>query len=247
MHTQEHNLKSFTTNEGGAIAITFALTWLAGVGVAGLAIDYGQAIRAQQRLQAAVDQSALAGASLPATANTNRIAQATKFFNSNLAGSALAGTTPTIDASNAGVTVTASYDYPTVLLKLFRVDTLTLNAKTTARSQIHNGGVACLIALNPETEDGLHLQGINKLSSDNCWAWVNSTNARAINAVGASIGKAQGFCSAGGVLGAEHFQPSPYTGCAYLSPWLRSSSELTRTIYNASSRRPASASSAAGA
>ena len=38
-----------------------------------------------------------------------------------------------------------------------------------------------------------------------------------------------------------------WDGAAYLSPWLRSSSELTRTIYNASSRRPASASSAAGA
>ncbi len=213
MHTQQHILNSFPANERGTIAITFALTWLAGMGVAGLAIDYGQAIRAHQRLQAAVDQSALAAASLPATANANRIAQATKFFNFNLAGSALSGVTPTINASNAGVTVTASYDYPTVLLKLFRVDTLTLNATTMARSQVHNGGVACLIALNPETEDGLHLQGINKLSSDNCWAWVNSTNARAINAVGASIGKAQGFCSAGGVLGAEHFQPSPYTGC----------------------------------
>src|SRR5262249_21154779 len=69
------------------------------------------------------------------------------------------------------------------------------------------------LALNPTTSDGLHLQGINKFSEQNCWAWVNSTSSTAINAVGAATGSAQGFCSAGGVLGAEHFTPAPFTGC----------------------------------
>ena len=213
MHDKQPLLKRFTSNDRGAMTTLFSFTFLAAAGMAGLAVDYGRAVRAQHKLQSVVDQSAIAAASLPATANTNRIAQATKFFASNVAGSELSGIAPVIEASNAGVTVTASYEYPTTLMKLLHVETIAIRATTTARSQIQNGGVACLIALNPSTDDGLHLQGINKLSSENCWAWVNSTSPQAINAVGASTGKAQGFCSAGGVLGGEHFFPAPYTGC----------------------------------
>ena len=200
-------------DECGTVAVIFGLTSLISVAFVGLSLDYGRALHAKNRLQTAVDHSAIAGASLPATANANRISMAQRYFGQNLKGSPLEGVTPTIAASNAGVTVTASYPYPTVLMRLMRVETLNLRARTIARSQVHNGGVACLIALNPTTDNGLHLQGINKFSSENCWAWVNSTNAQSINAVGASTGRAQGFCTAGGVLGVEHFLPAPYTGC----------------------------------
>ena len=74
-------------------------------------------------------------------------------------------------------------------------------------------GVACLIALNEHTPDGLHLQGINKVSSRNCWTWVNSDHATSINAVGASMGTGQGFCTHGRATGAEHFVPQPYEEC----------------------------------
>ncbi len=73
--------------------------------------------------------------------------------------------------------------------------------------------MACILALNPTTNDGLHLQGINKATSHNCWTWVNSTSASAINAVGAAVATAQGFCAVGGTVGGEHFFPSPYNGC----------------------------------
>jgi hypothetical protein len=170
-------------------------------------------MNAKATLKTAVDQAAIAGASLPATANANRDAQAQKYFASNLTGSELASVVPTIVATNASVTVTASYSQPTTLMKIFHVDTINFTVSTSARSQIQNGGVACLIALSPTSDDGLHLQGINKVASDNCWAWVNSNSDQAINAVGASTGKAQGFCTVGKVLGGEHFLPYPYTQC----------------------------------
>jgi Flp pilus assembly protein TadG len=205
--------KRFIGAREGSVAIMFALAVMPLLFATGIAIDYARAISARLTLQQAVDSAAMAGARLPATANQNRIAAATHMFKANLASSALSGVEPNITASNAEVSVEASYAQPTSFTKLMGIDSITVHSATTARSQVENGGVACLLALNPTTPDGLHLQGINKQSAENCWAWVNSTNPTAINAVGASTGTAQGFCTAGGVVGAEHFTPMPYTGC----------------------------------
>jgi Flp pilus assembly protein TadG len=206
-------INKLLSDRRGSIGFLFALTTIPVTLITGMAVDYAEALRARERLQHAVDASASAGARLPATANQNRLAQAQSIFNANVSNSALSGVVPQIQASNAEVSVQASYTSPTRFMGIIGVASLEVSARTTARSQIQNGGMICLLALNPTTENGLHLQGINKLSSDNCWAWVNSTSASAINAVGASTGSAQGFCSAGGVAGAEHFTPAPYTGC----------------------------------
>ena len=206
-------LDRFHSDVSGSIAIVFSLTAMVIFGFVGMAIDYGRALAVKERLQTAVDTAALAGASLPATANQNRINLAAAMFSSNLADSALARVTPSILASNSGVTVSASYPSINLIMQIFGFETMKISANSTARPQIQNGGVACLLALNPTSDNGLHLQGINKMSSENCWAWINSSSATSINAAGAAIGTAQGFCSVGGVLGAEHFTPAPYTGC----------------------------------
>jgi hypothetical protein len=111
------------------------------------------------------------------------------------------------------VTVSAAYVYPTVLMPLLRVQSLTVYAHATASAQVHNGGVACLLALSRTAPSALHLQGVNKISSDKCWSWVNSSHPQSIDADGASLGTGQGFCTAGGVRGAEHFTPAPFDGC----------------------------------
>jgi hypothetical protein len=194
--------------------MVFALVAIPVILSVGVAVDYARALSARTKLQGAVDAAAMAGARLPATSHENRLQAATQTFAVNLAHSGLpTSIEPTIEASNAAVKVAASYAQPTAFTGLMGLDSIEVLAQTSARSQVENGGVACLLALNPTTSDGLHLQGINKLSEENCWAWVNSTSPTAINATGASIGKAQGFCTAGGVLGAEHFLPAPYTGC----------------------------------
>ncbi len=204
---------SFPRCQRGVVAVPFALSAMVAVGVVGMAIDYSFALSAKSQLQFVVDQSAIAGARLPATANQNRIVAAQSNFQTNISTSKIKTSTQTVNATNAGVTVTGNYTYDTLLLKAWRVNQITLRARSGARSQVQNGGVACLIALNPTSDNGLHLQGINKLTSPDCWAWVNSTHNYSINAVGASLGSAQGFCTAGGVLGGDHFQPAPFTGC----------------------------------
>lgn len=200
--------------QNGSVAIIFGLVAIPVVLSVGVAVDYARALSAREKLQAAVDAAAIAGARLPATSNQNRMDAASQTFAVNLAHSGLpTSIQPTIQANNAEVKITASYPQPTAFTGLIGVDSIEVSVATAARSQVQNGGVVCLLALNPTADDGLHLEGSNMLSEENCWAWVNSTSPSAISATGASTGKAQGFCTAGGVAGAEHFSPAPYIGC----------------------------------
>lgn len=205
--------RKFGANQCGNVGIIFGLMLVPLLAVTGAAVDYGRAVSAKSKLQGIVDAAANAGARLPATANQNREKAVLAVFNANVDGTELERVQPQVQASNADTSVKATYTMQTSLLGLIGIDEIDVTAKTTSRSQIENGGVVCLLALNPDTPDGLHMQGINKTSQRNCWTWVNSKNATAINAVGAAAGTAQGFCTAGGVVGSERFTPKPYQGC----------------------------------
>mgnify|MGYP003342298869 CR=1 FL=1 len=50
--------------------------------------------------------------------------------------------------------------------------------------------------MNPSTSDGFHIQGTDKVADRNCWAWVNSTAAGSMNAVGTATATGAGFCTA---------------------------------------------------
>jgi Flp pilus assembly protein TadG len=220
--------KKFGASEGGNVAMIFGMMLIPVLAVTGGAVDYGRAVAAKSKLQGIVDAAANAGARLPATANQNREKAVLSVFDANVAGTELADVKPQVNATNADTSVQATYTLETSLLGLIGIEEIDVTAKTTSRSQIENGGVVCLLALNPDTPDGLHLQGINKTSQRNCWAWVNSTSATSINAVGASAGTAQGFCTAGGVVGAEHFTPAPYKGCdAFEDPFAEKFASLS--------------------
>ncbi|MBU1211873.1 MAG: pilus assembly protein [Alphaproteobacteria bacterium] len=206
-------LFAFNHENKGNVGMLFGLLILPMFATVGMAIDYGQAITAHQKLQTLVDKAAIAGARLPATSSANRIEAATDFFADNLAHSGLSGVSSEIKGNNAEVSVSATYNHPTAIMKLFGHTEFNLTALARARAQVDNGGVACLLALSESATDGLHLQGINKASSENCWAWVNSSSPTSINASGAALGTAQGFCTHGGIVGADHFSPRPYGEC----------------------------------
>ncbi|MBU2582008.1 MAG: pilus assembly protein [Alphaproteobacteria bacterium] len=213
-------LKNFRRKEDGQIAIAFALALVPMLSVVGAAIDIGQAFTYKKQLQELTDAASVAGARLPATSNDNRMNAIVTNFNQNASAKNLVDLLPEFKANNAEVSVKATATSPTSILKLIGVEGIPVEAQTRARSQVQNGGVICLLALDADAEEGLHLQGINKMSQQDCWAWVNATSDTAINAVGASTGKAQGFCVAGGVIGADHFAPPPFRGCdPYADPF----------------------------
>jgi Flp pilus assembly protein TadG len=206
-------LSKFGQDRRGATAMLFAFIAVPSVAFVGSAVDYGRALSVKTRLQAVTDIAAAAGARLPATSNANRIEAANKSFTANMLRADVTAGTPHVEANNSTVSVTAISTVPTTFMGLVGIKSIDVQAQASARSQIQNGGVACLLALNETSPDGLHLQGINKVSSPDCWAWVNSTASTSINATGAASGSAQGFCTAGQIDGSEHFTPMPYAGC----------------------------------
>lgn len=208
-------LHRFGDDRDGAIAMVFGFAFVPIIAFVGFSVDYAAALNAKTRLQAIVDIAAQAGARLPATANANRMEAAQKAFDANFIRKKFSNAVPPprIDASNSGVKVAATTTIDTAILGIIGIHKVEVAAQATARSQIQNGGVACLLSLSNISPDGLHMQGINKVSSPDCWAWVNSTAATSINATGAASGVAQGFCTAGAVDGPEHFTPRPFAGC----------------------------------
>lgn len=207
----------FFRNDKGSIALQFAFILIPMVAFSGIAVDYSKAVGIKKQLQDIADSTVIAGARLPATTSEKRLSDARHLLNAALATANLEGVKTQIEANNANVKIDASYVYKTQLMGILGFDTMDINVTSAAQSQVENGGVACLIALNETTDDGLHLQGINKVSSRNCWTWVNSNSPTAINAAGASMGTGQGFCSHGGAYGAEHFDPQPYTQCEVMN------------------------------
>lgn len=205
--------RSLVRDQRGSVAIIFGLVLTPAVTIVGMAVDYGTALSTRTKLQMIVDSAAVAGANLPATANQNRQQAALDTFNRLAVEKGLVGATPHVRASNSEVAVTAEYQQPTSFMGLLGVASLTVSGSTVARPQIQNGGVACMLALNPTANDALSMIGITKVQAQNCWSWVNSSSSSAINASGTSLGSGQGFCAAGRVVGPEHFQPVPYDGC----------------------------------
>ena len=203
----------FARNERGVIAIQFAMISVPMVAFSGIAVDYSKVISIRKQLQDIADSTVIAGARLPATSSDRRLSEANHMIAASLTAAKLGDATFNVNASNANVTIDLNYSYKTSLMGVLGVERFDISVKSAAQSQVENGGVACLISLNETTDDGLHLQGINKVSSRNCWTWVNSNSPTSINAVGAAIGTGQGFCTHGGASGADHFDPQPYTQC----------------------------------
>lgn len=200
-------------DRSGSVGLNFGLLIIPLLSFMGIAVDYSTALNAKGKLQQIVDSAAIAGARLPATSSEKRYEATMHLLQASLNNSGLSNLTYDVKASNANVAVNVSHVMRTNFMRVLGVETLDIEASTAAQAQVENGGVACLIALNETTNDGLHLQGINKVSSRNCWTWVNSNSPTAINAVGASMGTGQGFCTHGGATGADHFAPQPYTEC----------------------------------
>ncbi len=203
----------FVRDRKGSIGLNFGLLIVPFMAFVGLAIDYSQALSAKDKLQKIADTAAIAGARLPATSSENRKEATMHMLQAALNNSGLQNLTWKVDATNANVAVEVNHVMKTNFMRVMGIEQLEIKAATAAQAQVENGGVACIIALNETTNDGLHLQGINKVSSRNCWTWVNSNSPTSINAVGASMGTGQGFCTHGGATGAEHFVPQPYVEC----------------------------------
>jgi len=189
---RDQNPAGVLSCEKGTVAVLFGLALIPVALAAGISIDYARALTARHQLQNAADAAAIAGARIPATANQNRANAARIAFEANLAQTPLTGVVPgdrkprTRQSSSrflsAPTNFTASRD---------RIDRLTVSTPSKLADRERRRGLPPRLKLTTRT--GLHLQGINKQTARERLGVGEFKQFAAINAVGASAGKAQGF------------------------------------------------------
>lgn len=214
-----HKVNSFTRDENGNVAIIFAAAILPVMLLGGGTIDYGRTINERVKLQTAAEAAAHAGASPLDMTEGERKEMALKVFIGNLVNTGLSGVAPTISVEGNRVKVEATTNVKTPFLNIAHIPELQI----TGRADVEGGepvtsevqGKVCLLALDPNSDDGIHLQGDNHVRYDDCWAHTNSNKPTAINAVGnnaTAVGA--GHCAVGSYEQThDAFSPKPTSGC----------------------------------
>ncbi len=210
------DLRRILADPGGNAGIIFGLLAVPIVALGGSGFDIGRAIIAEHQMQSSADAAVLAGASLPQSATTQqRTEAALKVFNANIGDSEII---PKIVVNQSTVALKVGQKVPTSFLKLAHVDEIEVSAESSATARYANpksSNKVCLLALDPASKVGIHIQGANKISYLKCWAHTNSGEDKAINANGSNakaIG--DGHCAVGNYnVDHDNFSPMPTAGC----------------------------------
>ncbi len=219
------NLPSRLANDKrGNVAITLGLAVVPAVMFIGGAVDFGNAYKAKQKIQAATDAAVLAAAAMPSgTTIEAREARATAIFMANTIG---LDVTSKFETVNNSVRVEAKVDVPTAFLKIANINKLTVGNSTRGRVSYATktitrevetpvfGGKVCLLALDPSASTGFISQGSPRVNYEGCWAHTNSTQPTALAGGGSAIVEGAGHSAIGGVsstaLGV--YTPTPIGG-----------------------------------
>ena len=155
--------------------------------------------------------------------NAQREQRAYDVFVANTSSSSVAGLIPTISVAGNYVTVSVDASIRTNFLGIMNmtdidvgVSTKTEKYELTSSSTV-GGKSICLLALDPQSDDGIHIQGDNQVRYLNCVGYTNSTKSTAINANGSNAtAVGEQHCAVGGYT-ATHptisYSPAPKTGC----------------------------------
>lgn len=228
MSTRFRTLASrLTKSERGNTTIMFGLTILPAVMLVGGAIDFGNAYKVRQKVQAAADAAVLAGASMPyETTAANRQAAAVNVFNANIAG--ISGVTPVAAYDSGTISLTATGAVSTAFLSLAHIYELNVGANSSAAVAYSTtessttttttaaAGKVCLLALDPNATNGFISQGTPNVNYNGCWGHTNSTKAEAIAGGGGAVVTGAGHSAVGGVSASATgvYSPTPVGGAA---------------------------------
>ncbi len=219
MKTVRPQKPSFLAAKDGNVGMLFAMMIVPVTILAGGTVDYGRVLSQKARVQAASDAAALAAARPMEATEGERAEIAKKVFQANIAQGGTRPFDPVVRLSAATVTVEANVMVPTPFLSLASITSMPAKGIGTAvaGSKIEevDPGKICLLALDPNSDDGIHLQGDNQVNYTGCWAHTNSSKTTAINANGSNaraIGK--GNCAVGSFSQThDTFAPEPKSGC----------------------------------
>ncbi len=123
-------LARFFRNNRGNLAIIFALSLMPLSAAAGAAIDLNRAFIVQQRLERALDAAGLAVGSAPAASDAEMKAMAQSFFDANYNDEEMGVPGELVlAAANGRVTLSATAELPTTIMKIIGYDKLTVGSE----------------------------------------------------------------------------------------------------------------------
>lgn len=239
--------KSIRRDERGNIAMFTAFCLIPAVCFIGGAIDLGLALKVKGQLKSSADAGVLAAAALGYDATSDqRTLTATDIFNANMVSNNINGIVPKVSVSGSTVSLTASASVPTNFLKLMKINTFDFTTTSVAAPSYNStsaaGAKICLLALDPASTDGIHIQGDNAINYSGCWAHTNSSQSTAINSDGnSSYAVGDGHCAVGNWVDShDRFSPEPQGGCATVpDPFAKVSAYASGQTYTPTFTPPA--------
>jgi hypothetical protein len=218
----------FRRDENGQMLIVAALSIMVLSGFLALSVDVGLLFRAKRNLQIAADAAATAGALdfyyNASDASSRAAAQAAATANgvtNGQNGVAVTVNTPPANGPNSGtlgdVEVIVSQPNPTVFMKIFKFDSVSVAARAVAGTPLPSK--TCVYVLSPTGANAMELSGSFDVSVSHCGVVVDSSDPDALQFAGTS-----GYLSASSVavVGGDGGQtsdssPIPITGAAPVS------------------------------
>lgn len=217
--------KSWTKNEDGNVGMIFAAMLIPTVMLIGGAVDYGDAINKKTLLQSAADAATLAAAKLDDGDSNAIVTMAKHVFAAKLEGTSLEGLVPDVQFANNQVVLTADASVPTAFMRMANVDNLEIDVRSAAQKGQEGSeevsaawGNICLLALDPDANIGLDVQGSKVAQLGTCWAYSNSDSDTSVDSTGNSYTfNSGGVCAAAllrtDAIDHDHFNPSVRQGC----------------------------------
>ena len=137
-------LSSLCRDEGGGVAIIFALTAFIALTLVGGAVDYGRASTSYAKIQSVIDAASLAAVGSymadPAHDKANAVAVADRYLAQSLGGFDTLALQSTFDEASRTMRITADVKVRTPFLSLAGITTLSLSAYAEASASEGNAG-----------------------------------------------------------------------------------------------------------
>ncbi len=170
------NIRKLAKDESGNYAIIFSLCLTSLLMAGGGALDYSNSFRLKSELKDALDAAVL-GAIAQKSDENEQIELAKKIFAANT--EAFGGNIDDVTFSHGSdgeLIGTVEGHAPTELLKLARIDTLSLDVSSAAIVGPQSGEPLCIMAMHPTRKHTLELKGSVSVYGPDCHIYGNSND-----------------------------------------------------------------------
>jgi Flp pilus assembly protein TadG len=212
--TRSRGLARFLRCSGGTSALVFALSLPALMGCVGVASDFAFYNMKLEKLQAAADAAAIAGATefSVATSNKSTISSAVKSFAiSSYGATAPISVVTTVDPTQKTVTVDLNEYWSPFFAHFVGAQITPVVAHATASAA--GRGNICILLLDPGSSAAGLVDSNSQITANGCDIYSDSAAADGITVNAAAAITADTTCSVGGVANNGSIKAPPTTDC----------------------------------